>query len=100
MNEHQVSEPSRSLAFRPNNEVLVAELGDEISLLNLRTGIYFTLNAIGASIWRQIQQTRTMAQIKGRLLEEYDVEEERCECDLVRIVEELSHHGLIEANPT
>ena len=80
-------------------DVLGAELGAEVSLLNVKSGIYFTLNAVGASVWRQIQEARSLAGIKQQLLEEYDVDAARCESDLLQLVSELQTLGLIELIP-
>jgi len=83
-------------AVQAEKEVIFAELGSEISLLNIKTGMYYTLNSVGASIWSQIQQKTTLAGIKKELLDEFDVEEQKCELDLIRIVKEMHNHGLVE----
>ena len=81
--------------FRANNEVISAELGSEISLLNVTTGVYYTLNDVGASIWRLLLQDTTVANITSSLLDEYHVDEQRCQHDVIRIVQDLREHGLI-----
>jgi hypothetical protein len=80
-------------------DVLSAELGGEISLLNLKSGVYFTLNPVGASVWRQIQVATSLANIKETLLAEYQVDARRCESDLRNLVAELKASGLIELIP-
>ena len=102
MNETLSSSPAFELATKilASKDVLGAELGAEISLLNLNSGIYFTLNAVGASVWRQIQEAKSLAGIKQELLEEYDVEASRCEYDLLCLVAELQRRGLIEFLPS
>jgi Coenzyme PQQ synthesis protein D (PqqD) len=82
-----------------SKDVLSAELGGEISLLNVKSGVYFTLNSVGASVWRQIHEPKSLVEIKRRLLEEYDVDAPRCESDLRRLVEELQSLGLVELIP-
>jgi hypothetical protein len=79
-----------------SKEVISAELGDEISLLNVKTGVYYTLNASGAIIWRQINKPKSLSEIKTGLLQEFAVDEERCERDLLFLVAELRTQGLIE----
>jgi hypothetical protein len=96
MNHSQLSEPIALLTvFRAHNEVISAELGTEISLLNVTTGVYYTLNDVGASIWRLVLQETTVSQITSNLLEVYDVDEQRCQRDVIRIVQDLHEHGLI-----
>jgi hypothetical protein len=84
---------------RASKDVLGAELGGDVSLLNLKSGIYFTLNPVGASVWRQIQEAKSLAVIKQQLVEEYDVEARRCEIDLRRLILELQTMGLVEFIP-
>jgi hypothetical protein len=80
-------------------DVLSAELGVEMSLLNVKSGIYFTLNPVSASVWRQIQTATSLARIKEHLLEEYEVDAHRCESDLKKLVTELQASELIEIIP-
>jgi len=72
------------------------DLAGEAAILNLKTSVYFGLNAVGASIWDLIQQPKTVTEIKDAILEEYDVEPGRCEADLLKLLQELSDHNLIE----
>jgi hypothetical protein len=84
--------------------VVVAEgqvschLVDEAIILALKSGVYFGLNAVGASIWKLIQEPKTVTEICDALLEEYNVELQRCEQDLIVLLRELAAHGLIEIN--
>jgi regulatory protein YycI of two-component signal transduction system YycFG len=86
--------------LKAGSDVISADLGGEISLLNNKSGVYYTLNAVGAHVWRQTSQVTTLAEIKKKLLEDYNVDEARCELDLIRIVGELHAHGLIEVCPS
>ncbi len=72
------------------------DLSGEAAILNLKSGVYFGLNTVGASIWKLIQEPRTVREIREAILEEYDVEPNRCEHDVLELLKELSTHGLIE----
>ncbi len=73
-----------------------ADLSGEAAILNLKTSTYFGLNTIGASIWKLIQEPKTIGQIRDAITEEYDVESDRCEHDILELLQELSKNGLIE----
>jgi hypothetical protein len=73
-----------------------SELSGETVILNLQDGLYFGLNEVGNTIWQQIQQPTPFSQIRSRILAEYDVEPEVCEQDLVNILNQLHHVGLVE----
>ncbi len=72
------------------------DLSGEAAILNLKSGVYFGLNTVGASIWKLIQEPRTVKEIHEAILEEYDVEPNRCEHDVLELLQELSTQGLIE----
>ena len=72
------------------------DLSGEAAILNLKSSVYFGLNTVGASIWKLIQEPKTVKDIKEAILEEYDVEPDLCEHDVLELLQELSTHGLIE----
>lgn len=72
-----------------------ADLGGEMAILNLKNGVYYGLNEIGAKIWNLIQAPRKVSEIRDAILEQYEVEPERCERDLLAILQKLLDAGLI-----
>ena len=74
-----------------------SDLGEEVAILNLKNGVYYGLDAVGARIWSLIQEPKTVNEILDVLLDEYEVEPERCERDLLTLLEELVAENLVEA---
>lgn len=72
------------------------DLDGEAAILNLNTGVYYGLNSVGARIWNLMSEPKPVGQILEALLEEYDVESERCRNDLVKLLNGLAEAGLIE----
>lgn len=70
-------------------------LGDEAAILNMKAGIYYGLNPVGAQVWKLLQTPRRIAEIQEFLLREYDVEPEHCQSDLLALLEDLLGAGLI-----
>jgi hypothetical protein len=77
-----------------------ADLSGEAAILNLTSGIYYGLNEVGASIWKLIQEPKRVNEIKKILLQEYEVEPDRCEEDLVNLLTELLSRDLIKTVPS
>ncbi len=77
-------------------EQISSDLAGESVILQLSTGIYYGLNQVGASIWNLIQESKTVEEIKNAILEEYEVEPEQCDRDLLALLQELEAKGLIE----
>ena len=73
-----------------------ADLSEEAAILNLKSGIYYGLNEVGARIWKLVQESKTVSEIKDTLVREYDVKSDQCETDLFALLAELLSKGLIE----
>ena len=71
-------------------------LGDEAVILNFENGIYYGLNPVSARIVELIAEPRTVSAILAILLDEYDVDADRCRQDLVNLLAKLKEHDLIE----
>jgi hypothetical protein len=73
-----------------------SDLGKEAVILNLKNGVYYGLDAVGTRVWSLIQEPRAVHEIRDVLLNEYEVEPERCEGDLLALLEELAAENLVE----
>ena len=78
------------------SDVLVSEFGNELVLLNLRDGVYYGLEDVGARIWALLKQPVTLTAIRDAIVSEYEVEPTSCERDVRALVEELATKGLVE----
>lgn len=72
------------------------DLGGEVAILNLEAGEYFGLDEVGKRVWELVQEPRRVSGIRDALLEEYDVEPERCEWDVISLLQEMADEDLIE----
>lgn len=77
-------------------DLLVTEFGAELVVLNLRDGVYYGLEDVGARIWRLLQEPVTVAAICDVIVSEYDVEPMCCEQDTRALLGELAARGLVE----
>lgn len=75
-----------------------ADLAGEAVILNLKSGVYYGLNAVGGRVWQLLQEPRTVAAIRDTLLEEYEVDRDSCDRDLLALLQELATAELIEVN--
>ena len=82
------------------DEVVFRELGGEAVLLNLKTGAYFGLDAVGTRVWQLLVEHSSVAQVMEAMLDEYDIDRERLERDLLELCGELCATGLGELVPS
>jgi Coenzyme PQQ synthesis protein D (PqqD) len=86
---------AKSCVVATRNQVS-SDLGGEIAILDLEGGMYYGLDAVGARIWSLLQDPRTVEEIRDVLVGEYQVESNRCERDLLALVQRLVEEGLVE----
>ena len=85
----------RSIVVAAKDQVS-CDLAGEAAILNIKNGIYYGLDPVGARIWSLMQEPRAVAEIQNTITGEYDVEPERCARDLQSLLEKLLAEGLIE----
>ena len=74
---------------------LFGHLEGEAVILNLDSGVYYTLDPVGTRIWQLIEEHGDLAKIKESMLAEYEVQAEELDSDLIRLVDELVESGLL-----
>ena len=78
------------------SEQVSCPLGEESAILNLKNTVYYGLNPVGARIWNLLQQPRSVGELRDALLAEYEVDADRCERDLLDLLEKMRGEGLIQ----
>jgi hypothetical protein len=77
-------------------EKLFAELKQEVVILDKKSGEYYGLNSVGATIWHLIQEPKAVKQIRDAILAEFEVEPHQCDSDLQAFLREMHAKGLLE----
>jgi len=81
-------------------EQVSCPLGEESAILNLKNTVYYGVNAVGARVWKLLQQPRSVQELRDALIDEYEVDAERCQSDLMALLEKMRSEGLIEVRAT
>jgi hypothetical protein len=89
-------EISSDLTVVSTRRLVSADLGEEVILLHLENGLYFGLENVGARIWKLLQKPVRVGEIERVLLEEYDVEPEKCHEEVVGLLNKLVDQNLVE----
>ena len=83
-----------------HEDVLFRDLGGEAVILNLKSGKYYGLDRVGTRMWALLTQHGQVALAYRVLLDEYDVAEDRLQQDLLRLIDELVAHELLQVDET
>ena len=79
-----------------SESVFAQEVDGEMVLLDMNSENYFGLDEVGTTIWQAMQEKEILQEVYDTMLDQYDVEPEILERDLIDFVQKLSESGLIE----
>ena len=72
------------------------KLREELVLMHLDTGAYYSLNDTGIFIWESLADGRAYDSIIEAIVQEFEVDRETVIKDFERLVNELADQGLVE----
>jgi hypothetical protein len=85
--------------YRVNKpHVILENFDDEIVIVNLESGNYYSIDAIGAEIWTMVQRGATVAEIAVQLSREYDAAIQIIEKAVMEFVRMILSEKLIVPN--
>lgn len=77
-------------------QVMARQVGEETVILDLASGTYFGLDAVGARIWQLLTEGRSSAEVCDTMLAEFEVSRDEFERDLFDLLSTLADKGLIQ----
>jgi hypothetical protein len=83
--------------YVPASDVVSCDLEGEAALLDMRSGVYFSLNRIGAIIWEHLQLGASLSALLEAITNRFDVDPEVFLADLNALLHTLQARGLIES---
>ena len=76
-------------------DTISGRLHDELIMMDIDKGKYFSLNPVATSIWEILEQPLSIANLCEKLLEAYDVEAEKCKLETEAYIQEMVQLGFI-----
>lgn len=84
--------------IRPHPDVIAQLLDGEMVLLHVHTNQFYELNGTASRMWQLLQDGLTPAQIRQHMLDEYDVQPEQLECEMLTMLQVLYERELVVTN--
>lgn len=78
-------------------QVMARDVGGETIILDLASGTYFGLDAIGGRIWQLMSEGKSLVEICDAMQQAYVVPREHIERDVLSLAETLRAKQLINA---
>ena len=82
--------------FTVPEHVIERALGDKTVLLSLRSGDYYSLNAVGTFFWKGLAEGRSPAELVAGAARTYGQPVEGIEADFADFTRDLVQLGLLE----
>jgi len=79
-----------------SDTVFAQEVDGEMVLLDMNSENYFGLDEVGTAIWQAMQESGSLEKVYHAMLEQYEVEPEVLQKDLLEFAQKLSDSGLAE----
>jgi hypothetical protein len=83
-------------ALARSEGILYTEIDGDVTMMSVETGRYYSLRDVGARIWALLEQPRSPEQICNQLMVEYRVDRERCEGDVINVMQLMASEGIVE----
>ena len=75
--------------------LMTADMNGSAVMMDIMTGKYYNLGAIGGRIWELLEEPMTVAALVNKLTDEYDVSVEQCRADIEPFLNTLLERGLL-----
>jgi len=84
------------MPYKVPDHILHSKLDEEITVLNLRNGEYYSLNYTGAFIWSLICEGNSYDEIVKQFSIEYQDKGNNIKSDISDLITTLKSNGLVE----
>jgi hypothetical protein len=68
---------------------------DELVMMDLERGVYYSLDRVGADIWSRLAEPQAVAALCAQLMQKYEVDQATCEADVLAVLNEMAANGLL-----
>jgi hypothetical protein len=82
-----------------SGRAVAQELDGDLVLVQVDTGMYYTLNEVGSRVWALCDGSHTVAQVVSQVCDEFDAPPADVEADVVELVDQLTSEKLLIAAP-
>jgi len=79
-----------------NSRTISGRLHDEMVMMDMEQGKYFSLNQTATAIWEHLENPLTVEELYDRLMEEYEVDREQCIEEIKEYLDEMKELSLVK----
>jgi hypothetical protein len=84
------------IKYKRNTKTVSGRLHDELIMMDLDQGKYFSLNPVATRIWDLLAEPAAIEELCSVLTKEYDVSDEQCGIEVSEYLDQMIRLGLAE----
>ncbi|MCG8609494.1 MAG: PqqD family peptide modification chaperone [Pseudomonadales bacterium] len=92
----EISTVQLSTKISQSKSLVGCEMDGELVLMGIDSGNYYGFNAVLTRIWSLIAMPVTVAELSNQLLDIFEVDEELCRSQLLKVLDKMNNEGLIQ----
>ena len=82
-------------SYQRNNDTISGRLQDELVMMDIQKGKYFSLNPVATRIWELLEKPLTLDDLCSLLMEEYEVGADQCRTEVQEYLDEMEQMGMV-----
>jgi hypothetical protein len=81
--------------WKRNSRCIGRNIEGEAIVLDLKSGVYYSLNEVGTAVWDRLLDSATAGELAAEIAAEYEVSCEAALADIEELLKDLAAEGLI-----
>lgn len=82
--------------YKRTENNLSSKINDELVMVNIDQGAYFTMNAVATRIWELLEVERSLDELVDQLTSEYEIDRATCTEEVLTFLSALLNNGIVE----
>ena len=80
---------------RNEGNFLISQLGQELVLMDTKTGDYLGINAVGTHIWNLLAGSKSVQELVADLISRFEVTEAQCQAEVENFLSDLERRKMV-----
>ena len=80
---------------RNEGNFLISQLGQELVLMDTKTGDYLGVNAVGTHIWNLLAESKSISELVVDLTSRFEVTEAQCQAEVQSFLTDLEKRKMV-----
>ena len=80
-----------------SSDLVAADMDGDTVMMSIENGEYYGISGVGSRVWELLENPVTLETIVSTICAEFDVDQQTCQTDMTRFLDELETHDLVSS---